>query len=106
MLCLSQRNGVCTHMQVVVAGIVTGDFQGPNAVGLQGFFIQTPDASADADPTTSEGGCCALRLTASIYIAGPNQQGTQHAASDILRCSIALAVQASSSSMAQLPLSK
>lgn len=41
--------------QVTVAGIVTASFQGPNAVGIGGFFIQTPDANVDANPATSEG---------------------------------------------------
>ncbi len=39
--------------QVLVQGIVTANFQG--AGQLSGFFIQEPDALADADPTTSEG---------------------------------------------------
>ncbi|MEQ1518064.1 MAG: Calx-beta domain-containing protein, partial [Usitatibacteraceae bacterium] len=38
---------------VTVEGIVTGDFQGTNQ--LKGFYIQEPDAKADADPATSEG---------------------------------------------------
>jgi predicted extracellular nuclease len=38
---------------VTVEGIVTGDFQGANQ--LKGFYIQEPDAKADADPLTSEG---------------------------------------------------
>jgi predicted extracellular nuclease len=42
-------------MQVTVSGVVTGSFQGPNAVGIQGFFLQTPDASVDSSAATSEG---------------------------------------------------
>ncbi len=38
---------------VTVEGIVTADFQGANQ--LKGFYIQAPDAEADADVTTSEG---------------------------------------------------
>ncbi len=38
---------------VTVEGIVTGNFQGTNQ--LKGFYIQEPDAKADADPLTSEG---------------------------------------------------
>jgi predicted extracellular nuclease len=38
---------------VTVEGIVTADFQGANQ--LSGFYIQTPDAEADADVTTSQG---------------------------------------------------
>jgi predicted extracellular nuclease len=38
---------------VTVEGIVTGDFQGTGQLG--GYFIQEPDALADADPMTSEG---------------------------------------------------
>jgi predicted extracellular nuclease len=38
---------------VTVEGIVTADFQGTNQ--LSGFYIQTPDAEADADVTTSQG---------------------------------------------------
>jgi predicted extracellular nuclease len=38
---------------VTVEGIVTADFQGLNQ--LSGFYIQTPDAEADADVTTSQG---------------------------------------------------
>lgn len=38
---------------VTVEGIVTADFQA--TPGLSGFYIQTPDASADNDDTTSEG---------------------------------------------------
>ncbi len=38
---------------VTIEGIVTADFQGPNQ--LKGFYIQAPDAEADADPATSEG---------------------------------------------------
>ena len=39
--------------EVTVEGIVTGDFQGSDA--LSGFFIQEEDADSDADPLTSEG---------------------------------------------------
>ncbi len=38
---------------VTIEGIVTADFQGPNQ--LKGFYVQAPDAEADADPATSEG---------------------------------------------------
>ncbi len=38
---------------VTVEGIVTGDFQATGQLG--GYFIQEPDALADADPMTSEG---------------------------------------------------
>ncbi|MFN3628722.1 MAG: ExeM/NucH family extracellular endonuclease, partial [Casimicrobiaceae bacterium] len=38
---------------VTVEGIVTGDFQAAGQLG--GYFIQEPDALADADPMTSEG---------------------------------------------------
>lgn len=37
---------------VTVEGIVTANFQGTNQ--LKGFYIQEPDASADANPSTSE----------------------------------------------------
>lgn len=47
---------------VTVAGIVVGDFQGGDGVGLGGFFVQEEDADADDDPTTSEG----------IFITGVN----------------------------------
>jgi len=40
---------------VMVEGIVVGDFQGGNGTGLRGFFVQEEDADADADPLTSEG---------------------------------------------------
>ncbi len=39
--------------EVVIDGIVTGDYQGSSS--LNGFFVQEEDADADADPTTSEG---------------------------------------------------
>lgn len=42
-----------TGQVVTVEGIVTADFQGANQ--LKGFYIQEPDAKADADPATSEG---------------------------------------------------
>jgi predicted extracellular nuclease len=38
---------------VTVEGTVTANFQGTNQ--LKGFYIQEPDATADADPATSEG---------------------------------------------------
>lgn len=38
--------------QRTLEGIVTGDFQGPNA--LAGFFLQEEPAQADGDPLTSE----------------------------------------------------
>lgn len=37
---------------VIVEGIVTANFQGTNQ--LKGFYIQEPDATADAEPATSE----------------------------------------------------
>ena len=40
---------------VTVEGIVVGDFQGGDEIGLGGFFLQEEDADADNDPTTSEG---------------------------------------------------
>ncbi len=40
---------------LTVEGIVVGDFQGGQGVGLGGFFVQEEDADADADPMTSEG---------------------------------------------------
>ncbi len=39
---------------VAVEGVVVGDFQGPTPHS-DGFFLQEPDAEADADPATSEG---------------------------------------------------
>jgi predicted extracellular nuclease len=39
---------------VVVEGVVVGDFQGFPG-GLGGFFLQEEDADADSDPATSEG---------------------------------------------------
>lgn len=41
--------------QVIVAGVVTASFQGAGAVGIGGFFVQTPDADVDANDSTSEG---------------------------------------------------
>ncbi len=41
-------------MQVVVEGVVVGDFQN-TATGLKGFFMQEEDAQGDADLSTSEG---------------------------------------------------
>ncbi|MEK6301477.1 MAG: ExeM/NucH family extracellular endonuclease [Acidobacteriota bacterium] len=38
---------------VVIEGIVIGDYQGASSFG--GFFVQEEDADADADPATSEG---------------------------------------------------
>lgn len=40
---------------VTVEAIVIGDYQGPSASELQGFFLQEEDADVDADPATSEG---------------------------------------------------
>ncbi|MCL4253092.1 MAG: ExeM/NucH family extracellular endonuclease, partial [Anaerolineae bacterium] len=40
---------------VTVEAVVIGDFQGPAATELRGFFIQEEDADVDADPMTSEG---------------------------------------------------
>lgn len=40
---------------VTVSGIVVGDFQGGNGVGLGGFFLMEEDADNDANPATSEG---------------------------------------------------
>ena len=48
----------CVDEDVVVEGIVVGDFQdGAGGVNgdLDGFFVQEQDVDADADPTTSEG---------------------------------------------------
>jgi len=45
---------------VKTTGVVTGDFQGGAA--LRGFYMQSTDADADADPATSEG----------IYVFDPN----------------------------------
>jgi predicted extracellular nuclease len=42
-----------TGALVSVEGIVTANYQGTNQ--LSGFFVQTPDAEQDVDPTTSEG---------------------------------------------------
>jgi predicted extracellular nuclease len=38
---------------ITTEGVVVGDFQGPAAVGMQGFYLQ--DAIGDGDPTTSDG---------------------------------------------------
>ena len=40
---------------LTVEGIVVGDFQGGQGVGLGGFFVQEEDTDADSDPMTSEG---------------------------------------------------
>ena len=51
-----QGSGAATPIagqQVVVEGIVTGDFGGTG--GLGGFFLQEDDHLVDADPNTSEG---------------------------------------------------
>ncbi len=48
----------CVGEDVVVEGIVVGDFQDGDAGvngDLNGFFVQEEDADADADPLTSEG---------------------------------------------------
>ncbi|HYC61829.1 MAG TPA: ExeM/NucH family extracellular endonuclease [Thermoanaerobaculia bacterium] len=56
-----QGNGAATPMPgatVTIEGIVIGDYQPvPNDVRLNGFFVQEEDtdASAEGDPTTSEG---------------------------------------------------
>lgn len=39
---------------VVVQGVVVGDYEGPSPA-LRGFYLQQEDATADADPSTSEG---------------------------------------------------
>ena len=39
---------------VTIEGIVVGDFEGPSPA-LRGFYVQSRDADADADPATSEG---------------------------------------------------
>ncbi len=44
-----------TGSTVTVEAVVIGDFQGPAATELRGFFIQEEDADIDADPMTSEG---------------------------------------------------
>ena len=44
--------------QVLIEGIVTGDFQDTDAdtqSDLRGFYVQEEDSDADADPATSEG---------------------------------------------------
>jgi hypothetical protein len=38
---------------VTTQGVVVGDFEGPTAVGLQGFYLQ--DATGDGDEATSDG---------------------------------------------------
>lgn len=52
-----QGSGLTSPMNgatnVVVEGIVVGDYQGPGQ--FSGFHLQEEDADADADPTTSEG---------------------------------------------------
>jgi uncharacterized protein len=50
-----QGNGPATPVAGAVSteGVVVGDFEGTAAAG--GFYLQTPDAEADADPMTSEG---------------------------------------------------
>ena len=52
-----QGSGAASPMNgatdVIIEGVVVGDFQG--ADGLGGFFIQEEDADADGDPMTSEG---------------------------------------------------
>ena len=51
-----QGNGAATPLpgfQVVIEGVVVGDFQGSD--GLGGFFVQAGVVDADADPLTSEG---------------------------------------------------
>jgi uncharacterized repeat protein (TIGR01451 family) len=51
-----QGNGSATPMpgaNVMVEGVVTGDYQGSGE--LSGFFLQEEDADHDADPATSEG---------------------------------------------------
>lgn len=40
---------------VTIEAVVIGDYQGPAATELRGFFIQEEDADVDADPMTSEG---------------------------------------------------
>ncbi len=52
-----QGNGTASPLlgsQVIVEGIVVGDFQSTTN-GLSGFFLQEEDGEADADPLTSEG---------------------------------------------------
>jgi predicted extracellular nuclease len=38
---------------VTTAGVVVGDFEGPNGVGIGGFYLQDP--TGDGDPATSDG---------------------------------------------------
>ncbi|WP_345379458.1 ExeM/NucH family extracellular endonuclease [Demequina sediminis] len=39
---------------VLIEGVVVGDYEGPSPA-LRGFYVQSRDADADADPATSEG---------------------------------------------------
>ena len=50
-----QGNGLATPIPgtVTTEGVVVGDFEGTGS--QQGFYLQSPEASADADPATSEG---------------------------------------------------
>jgi uncharacterized protein len=50
-----QGSGLSTPIPgtVTTRGVVVGDFEG--STGLQGFYLQGEDATADADPQTSEG---------------------------------------------------
>jgi len=53
-----QGNGSATPIPgstVTINAIVVGDYQGPAATELRGFFVQEEDADADANPATSEG---------------------------------------------------
>ncbi|MEM9528639.1 MAG: ExeM/NucH family extracellular endonuclease, partial [Bacteroidota bacterium] len=51
----SGNNSPLAGETVMVEGIVVGDFQGGDGVGLGGFFVQEEDGDADGDPLTSEG---------------------------------------------------
>ena len=53
---------------VLVEGIVTGVFQGLNS--LNGFYMQEPDATADADPATSEGVFVFTNLAPAVVSVG------------------------------------
>lgn len=62
---------------VMIEGIVVGDFQGGDGVGLGGFFLQEEDADADEDPLTSEGiwvfdevGSVAVNLGDQVRVTG------------------------------------
>jgi predicted extracellular nuclease len=47
--------GSAAGANVIIEGIVVGDYQGSSANSLRGFFVQEEDADVDANPATSEG---------------------------------------------------